>query len=54
MILTYRFGACANTRGMPCSIWIKAFTAVSQIASKAAFTILSAESINSAPSVEVC
>jgi hypothetical protein len=35
-------------------IWLNAFTATSRTASRASFNVLSAESISSAPSAEVC
>jgi hypothetical protein len=37
-----------------CSMWVNAFDAKSRIASRAAFSVLSVESTNSIPSVEVC
>ncbi len=37
-----------------CSIWVNAFDAISRIASRAAFSGLSVESITSIPAVEVC
>jgi hypothetical protein len=37
-----------------CSIWANAFNAISRIASRAAFSGLTVESIDSIPSVEIC